>query len=99
MSKLPPHDRQLQVLERIIRQHVSTGLPVGSKVVAEELSGRVSPATVRNVMADLEAAGFLEQPHVSAGRVPTDKAYRFYVDHLAGSTPLSEATERYIAKS
>ncbi len=91
--------RRREVLAAIVRQFISSGVPVGSKVVAERLASSLSSATVRNVMADLEAEGFLAQPHVSAGRVPTDKAYRFYVDHVVSSTRLAPATESYIDRS
>jgi heat-inducible transcriptional repressor len=88
--------RQQEILASVVRRYVSTGLPVGSKTVADELSESLSSATVRNVMAELEEAGFLEQPHVSAGRVPTDKAYRFYVDHAGRLGRLNPATAQYI---
>jgi heat-inducible transcriptional repressor len=88
--------RQREVLAIIIGQHISSGVPVGSRMVAEKLAGRVSSATIRNVMAELELAGFLSQPHISAGRVPTDKAYRYYVDYLLSSTRLSLETTEYI---
>lgn len=88
--------RQTDILGAIVRQYISSGLPVGSRAVEERLPAHLSSATIRNVMAELEGQGFLGQPHVSAGRVPTDKAYRFYVDHLAGSARLAPATERYI---
>ncbi len=91
--------RRREVLATIIRQYISSGVPVGSKAVAEQLPESLSPATVRNCMAELENAGFLSQPHVSAGRVPTDKAYRLYVDRMVGSTRLSPATEKYIDES
>lgn len=88
--------RQREVLATIVRQFISTGLPVGSKTIAERASDPVSPATVRHCMAELESAGFLKQPHVSAGRVPTDKAYRFYVDRMLGAPRLSPEIEKYI---
>src|SRR5436309_15649441 len=89
--------RQREVLATIIRQYISTGVPVGSKAVAEQLPAELSTATLRAVMAQLEEGGYLAQPHISAGRVPTDKAYRFYVDRVvAGSTRLTTATERLI---
>src|SRR5206468_9750925 len=89
--------RQRKVLATIIRQYISTGVPVGSKAVAEQLPEELSTATIRAVMAQLEESGYLAQPHVSAGRVPTDKAYRFYVDRVvAGSTRLTASTERLI---
>ncbi len=91
--------RQREVLASLVRLHISSGLPVGSKAIAERLTEPLSAATIRNLMADLEEAGFLAQPHTSAGRIPTDKAYRFYVDHIAGRAPLGESTERYIDES
>ena len=91
--------RRRGVLRAIIRQYVSRGTPVGSKAVAGKLEESLSSATIRNVMAELEGEGFLEQPHTSAGRVPTDKAYRFYVDHVAGESRLGPATARYIDES
>jgi heat-inducible transcriptional repressor len=88
--------RRSEILAALIRQYISSGIPVGSKAVAEQLSEPLSTATIRNVMAELEAEGYLRQPHVSAGRVPTDKAYRFFVDRVAGSVSLGRATEKYI---
>src|SRR5215469_5215884 len=88
--------RQRDVLVVVVRQYVSSGVPVGSKVVAEHLSEPLSSATIRTCMAELEASGMLSQPHVSAGRIPTDKAYRFYVNQVAGSTRLARATEKFI---
>ena len=82
-----PDARGRAVLSAIIKEHLRTGEPVGSKVIAEGFVGGAgwSSATIRNVMAELEDAGLVEQPHTSAGRVPTDKGYRFYVDHLTGA--------------
>jgi heat-inducible transcriptional repressor len=91
--------RQCEVLATLVRQYISTGLPVGSKAVADRLSEHLSSATIRNLMVELEAGGLLHQPHVSAGRVPTDKAYRFYVDHVAEVKSLGAATEKYIDES
>ncbi len=91
--------RQGEILGAVVRLFVSTGVPVGSKVVAEYLREPLSSATIRNVMAELEDGGFLFQPHVSAGRVPTDKAYRYYVDCMAETTRLGSETERYIDQS
>lgn len=88
--------RQRDILEAIIRHYISEGAPVGSNAVAERLTEPLSSATIRNCMAELEDSGFLAQPHVSAGRVPTDKAYRFYVDRLIGSARLGRMTKRYI---
>src|SRR5262245_31475810 len=74
--------RSRQVLFAVIAEYVQTAEPVGSRAVARRHIRGLSPATIRNAMADLEEMGYLDQPHTSAGRVPTDKAYRFYVDHL-----------------
>lgn len=90
--------RRREILGAIVRRYVSQGVPVGSKAVAEKLLESLSSATVRNVMAELEDEGYLAQPHASAGRVPTDKAYRFYVDQVVSSTRLGSTTERYIAE-
>ena len=86
-----PDSRGQVILTAIINEHFVTGEPVGSKVLAERfanLSG-LSSATIRNVMGELEDLGMLEQPHTSAGRVPTDKGYRFYVDNLLGVLSIS----------
>ncbi|HEV2351935.1 MAG TPA: heat-inducible transcriptional repressor HrcA [Terriglobia bacterium] len=91
--------RQRDVLVAIIRRYISRGAPVGSKALSDRVPESLSSATIRSCMAELERCGFLEQPHVSAGRVPTDKAYRFYVDHLMSSARLEPATERYIDES
>ena len=85
-SKMRTHsleERNREVLAAIIRTYIATGQPVGSHTISHRRRDRLSPATIRNTMADLEADGYLHQPHTSAGRVPTDKAYRFYVEHLA----------------
>ena len=74
--------RQRQILIRVVEEYVATGQPVGSKNLVERAGMRVSPATVRNELAELERIGLLTHPHTSAGRVPTDRGYRFYVDRL-----------------
>lgn len=83
-------DRRIAILRKVIEHYVSTGQPVGSSNVASMPGVSVSSATIRNDMAALEADGFLVQPHTSAGRVPTDKGYRLYVDHLT-STDVANA--------
>ena len=75
-------DRKLAVLRAIVEDYVSTQEPVGSKALVERHQLGVSPATVRNDMAALEEEGFITQPHTSAGRIPTDKGYRLFVDRL-----------------
>ncbi|HEX9992762.1 MAG TPA: heat-inducible transcriptional repressor HrcA [Acidimicrobiales bacterium] len=76
-------DRKAAILRAVVEQYIETAQPVGSGHVVRGGSLNVSPATVRNEMAALEAEGYLRQPHTSAGRVPTEKGYRFFVDHLA----------------
>ncbi len=78
----PLTERDRRVLQAIITDYIQTAQPVGSRIVSKKYKMGLSPATIRNVMADLEELGFLIQPHTSAGRVPTDKAYRFFVDTI-----------------
>jgi heat-inducible transcriptional repressor len=75
-------ERQREILIRVVEEYVATGQPVGSKNLVERAGMRVSPATVRNELAELERFGLLTHPHTSAGRVPTDRGYRYYVDRL-----------------
>jgi heat-inducible transcriptional repressor len=86
-----PGSRGQVILTAIINEHFVTGEPVGSKVLAERFgrTSGMSSATIRNAMGELEEMGMLEQPHTSAGRVPTDKGYRFYVDNLLGVLSIS----------
>ena len=90
-------DRKLQVLRAIVADYVSSREPVGSKMLVERHDLGVSPATVRNDMAALEEEGYITQPHTSAGRIPTDKGYRLFVDRLGTVKPLSIAEQRAIA--
>ena len=89
-------DRRLAVLRAIVEDYVSTQEPVGSKALVERHSLGVSPATVRNDMAALEEEGFITQPHTSAGRIPTDKGYRLFVDRLTTLKPMSAPEKRAI---
>jgi heat-inducible transcriptional repressor len=89
-------ERKLSVLRAIVEDYVSTREPVGSKVLVERHNLGVSPATIRNDMAALEEEGLIAQPHTSAGRVPTDKGYRLFVDRLASVKPLTPAERRAI---
>ncbi len=77
-------ERNRQILCAVIQCHINTPVPVGSRVITKKYPFGLSSATIRNIMADLEEMGFLRQPHTSAGRVPTDSGYRFYVDTLKG---------------
>jgi heat-inducible transcriptional repressor len=90
-------DRKLAVLRAIVEDYVSTQEPVGSKALVERHRLGVSPATVRNDMAALEEEGFIAQPHTSAGRIPTDKGYRLFVDRLTAVKPLTSAEKRAIS--
>src|SRR5436190_3360415 len=80
--------RERRVLEAVIRSYVETAEPAGSRTLSRRFGLGVSPATIRNTMSDLEEKGFLFHPHTSAGRIPTNKAYRLYVDSLLSLPPL-----------
>ena len=82
------NDRERRVLEAVIQSYVETAEPAGSRMISRRFALGVSPATIRNTMSDLEDKGFLSHPHTSAGRVPTDMAYRVYVDSLIRFSPL-----------
>src|SRR5689334_12518822 len=91
-------NRQHKILQAIVEQYAEVASPVGSSLLAKAFE--VSSATIRADMAELERAGYIQQPHTSAGRVPTDKGYRFYVNNLAESkdeTPAGHRAERALA--
>ena len=75
-------ERKLKILQGIIRNYLDTGEPVGSRTISKYTDLNLSPATIRNEMADLEELGYIIQPHTSAGRIPSDKGYRLYVDNM-----------------
>src|SRR3954469_9158451 len=91
-------ERKLEVLRAIVEDYVATQEPVGSKALVERHHLKVSSATVRNDMAVLEEEGYIRQPHTSAGRIPTDRGYRLFVDHLSRLKPLSPAERRAIER-
>jgi heat-inducible transcriptional repressor len=95
---MPLDDRKLEVLRAIVEDYVATQEPVGSKTLVERHQLHVSAATVRNDMAVLEDEGYLRQPHTSAGRVPTDRGYRLFVDRLSRIKPLTPAERRAIER-
>ncbi|PYV56647.1 MAG: heat-inducible transcription repressor HrcA [Acidobacteria bacterium] len=95
----PIGDREKEILTAIVETFIATGEPVGSRTLARASREGLSPATIRNVMADLVDAGFLEQPHTSAGRVPSTEAYRYYVEQLTGQTRISHEDEQIIQES
>ncbi len=91
--------REREVLTAIVETFISTGEPVGSRTLARSNREGLSPATIRNVMADLSDAGFLEQRHTSSGRVPTPEAYRYYVERISGDARLAPQEESLISDS
>jgi heat-inducible transcriptional repressor len=91
-------DRKTAILAAVVQEYIASAQPVGSGSVASSPGIEVSSATVRNEMAVLEQDGFLVQPHTSAGRIPTDKGYRFFVDHLARPGHLDSATQKQVGE-
>jgi heat-inducible transcriptional repressor len=91
-------EREIRVLEAVVQTYVETAEPVGSRGVARRCGLGVSPATIRNTMSDLEEKGYLSHPHTSAGRVPTDLAYRFHVDQLIRVSILSQAEQSALVR-
>ncbi len=92
-------DREKLILRSIIQQFILTASPVGSRFITKKYDIGFSPATVRNIMADLEESGFIGHPHTSAGRIPTDKGYRFYVDSLMEIQKIRNSEKGIINKS
>ena len=95
----PIGEREREILTAIVETFIATGEPVGSRTLARANREGLSPATIRNVMSDLADSGFLEQPHTSAGRVPSTEAYRYYVEQLSGKARLSNNEENIIQES
>ena len=83
-------ERKQKILESIVLDYVETAEPVGSRAMVKKHGLKISAATVRNEMADLEDMGYLEQPHTSAGRIPSQKGFRYFVDCMMESRELSE---------
>src|SRR5688500_12065245 len=96
-------ERSKKILRELISIYSQTGEPVGSRTLSRKTKMGLSPATIRNVLSDLEEAGYIVQPHTSAGRVPTDKGYRFFVNNLLRSAQLNatqkEFIQNYISKT
>ena len=90
------NERKVKILEAIITDYIATAEPIGSRTVAKKYDMGISSATIRNEMSDLEDLGLIIQPHASAGRVPSDKGYRLYVDSLMKQTTLSDDQEEYL---
>ena len=91
-------ERAQHLLRILIENYIRDGQPVGSRVLSRESGLQLSSATIRNVMADLEELGFVSSPHTSAGRIPTDKGYRFFVDTLLHVQPVEEAAAAEIRR-
>jgi heat-inducible transcriptional repressor len=92
-------EREKAILRYVIHQYILTASPVGSRNISKKYDLGLSPATIRNIMADLEELGYLDHPHTSAGRVPTDKGYRFYVDSLMPTPRLAKNEKELIKRS
>ncbi len=92
-------EREKAILRYVIHQYILTASPVGSRNISRKYDVGLSPATIRNIMADLEELGYLDHPHTSAGRVPTDKGYRFYVDSLMPKPRLAKREKELIKRS
>jgi len=89
-------ERKMRILQAVTNDYIDTAEPVGSRTIARKYKLGVSSATIRNEMADLEEAGYLTQPHTSAGRIPSDKGYRFYVDMLMDPHEMSRDEKRFV---
>ncbi len=98
MSLTELNEREKSILRYIIQQFILTASPVGSRNITKRYDLGISPATVRNIMADLEESGFIDHPHTSAGRIPTDKGYRFYVDSLMNIQIIDQNEKSFIDK-
>lgn len=92
------NSRQEKILSVIIEEYTQTAIPVGSSVMAQKYDLGVSSATIRNDMAHLEEEGYLYQPHISAGRIPTDKGYRYFVEEIMGDKELSKIEQQKLQK-
>ena len=95
-------ERKKAILKAIIQDYIETATPVGSRTISRKYLSGISPATIRNEMSDLEEMGLLLQPHTSAGRVPSQQAYRLYVDRLMEAQPLdpeeAQAIRQYVQR-
>ncbi|HEY4838165.1 MAG TPA: hypothetical protein VIH72_06140, partial [Candidatus Acidoferrales bacterium] len=88
--------RNREILADVVRAYIETGEPISSRAISKRLAEQLSPATIRNVMVDLEEAGYLSQPHTSAGRVPTAAAYRIFAQMVASQARLTPEDEQWI---
>lgn len=88
------NQRQQKILAAVIEEYTNTAIPVGSSILSEKYGLKISSATIRNDMAHLEKEGYLYQPHISAGRIPTDKGYKYFVEEIMGDRELTLAEQR-----
>ncbi len=98
LTKSQLNEREQSILRHVVYNYIQTAVPVGSRYISKHLEPSLSPASIRNVMADLEESGYLSHPHTSAGRIPTDSGYRFYIDYLMEAEQLSEAEMLHIQR-
>src|SRR4030088_3693989 len=96
MEATPLDERKQQILKAVVSDYTVTGVPVGSQVLAAKYFIALSSATIRNELADLVGTGYLQQPHTSAGRIPTDRGYRYFVDFLMELQPVPEEVDLFI---
>ena len=87
------NEREQSILHHVVHNYIQTAIPVGSRYISKHFESSLSAASIRNVMADLEELGFLSHPHTSAGRVPTDLGYRFYIDYLMEMQQLGDVSD------
>lgn len=96
LAKSQLNEREQSILRHVVHNYIQTAVPVGSRYISRHFEPALSPASIRNVMADLEESGYLSHPHTSAGRIPTDSGYRFYIDYLMEVEHLSEEEKLHI---
>src|SRR6266704_3052212 len=96
LEPTPLDERKQQILKAVVSDYTVTGMPVGSQVLAAKYFIALSSATIRNELADLVGTGYLQQPHTSAGRIPTDRGYRYFVDFLMDLQPVPSRVESFI---
>ena len=99
MEATPLDERKQQILKAVVADYTVTGVPVGSQVLAAKYFIALSSATIRNELADLVGTGYLQQPHTSAGRVPTDRGYRYFVDFLMEPEAASPTVRRTVKQA
>src|ERR1035441_3385560 len=93
-TNVPLKTRHREILSSIVREYIETGEPIGSRTISRGRSDALSPASIRNAMADLADEGYLSQPHTSAGRIPTEKAFRYYVGSLTAARMAAVESDR-----